>query len=111
MAHAHHNMSIQVMCYLYTESNGATRLVPGSHLWDDEREPTEAESVQAIMPKGSVCVFVGGVYHGGSHNVTAGEWRIGMFAGYILGWLRQEQNFASRCHLKLLARYRSRSLD
>ena len=81
------------MCYLYTESNGATRLVPGSHLWDDEREPTEAESVQAIMPKGSVCVFVGGVYHGGSHNVTAGEWRIGMFAGYILGWLRQEQYF------------------
>ena len=99
------------MCYLYTESNGATRLVPGSHLWDDEREPTEAESVQAIMPKGSVCVFVGGVYHGGSHNVTAGEWRIGMFAGYIQGWLRQEQNIFLTVHLKLLARYRSRSLD
>ena len=38
----------------FTESNGATRLVPRSHLWDDEREPTEAESVQAVMPKGSV---------------------------------------------------------
>ncbi len=26
-------------------------------------------------------------------NRTADEWRIGMFSGYILGWLRQEQNF------------------
>ena len=80
------------MCYLYTESNGATRLVPESHLWDDEREPTEAESVQAVMPKGSVCVcrsYLPGV----SRNVTEHEWRIGMFAGYILGWLRQEQKF------------------
>jgi len=77
----------------FTESNGATRLVPGSHLWDDKREPTEVESVQAIMPKGSVCIFVGAIYHGGSRNVTTNDWRIGMFAGYILGWLRQEQNF------------------
>ena len=77
----------------FTEENGATRIVPGSHTWDDHREPTEAESVQAVMPKGSVCIFVGAVYHGGSHNVTADEWRLGMFAGYILGWLRQEQNF------------------
>ena len=77
----------------FTEANGATRMVPGSHLWDDVREPTEAETVQAVMPKGSVCVFVGAIYHGGSRNVTADEWRIGMFAGYILGWLRQEQNF------------------
>ena len=45
------------------------------------------------MPKGSVCFFVGGIYHGGGANRTADEWRIGMFQGYCLGWLRQEQNF------------------
>ena len=77
----------------FTGENGATRLVPGSHHWDDERKPQEHETVQAIMPKGSVCVFVGGVYHGGSPNSTAAQWRIGMFSGYCLGWLRQEQNF------------------
>ena len=77
----------------FTQANGATRIVPGSHLWDDVREPKEAETVQAVMPKGSVCVFLGAVYHGGSRNVTTDEWRMGMFAGYILGWLRQEQNF------------------
>ena len=77
----------------FTAENGATRLVPGSHLWDDERRPTEAETVQAVMKKGSLCVFVGGTYHGGGANVTSDEWRIGMFAGYVLGWLRQEQNY------------------
>ena len=77
----------------FTAENGATRLVPGSHKWDDIRQPTEAEAVQAIMPKGSACFFVGATYHGGSPNYTKDEWRIAMFTGYILGWLRQEQNF------------------
>ena len=77
----------------FTEENGATRIIPGSHHWDDLRVPEESETVQAVMPKGSVCFFVGGVYHGGGANRTADEWRIGMFQGYCLGWLRQEQNF------------------
>ena len=77
----------------FRADNGATRIVPGSHRWDDERKPGPAETAPAVMPKGSVCLFLGATYHGGGANVTAGEWRIGMFAGYILGWLRQEQNF------------------
>jgi ectoine hydroxylase-related dioxygenase (phytanoyl-CoA dioxygenase family) len=77
----------------FTADNGATRMVPGSHLWDDERKPGEEETVQAVMPKGSVCMFLGGIYHGGGANRTADQWRLGMFAGYVLGWLRQEQNY------------------
>ncbi|HCU89806.1 MAG TPA: hypothetical protein DGR97_07680 [Gammaproteobacteria bacterium] len=77
----------------FTEENGATRIIPGSHLWDDHRIPREDETVPVVMSKGSFCVFVGGVYHGGGRNVTANEWRIAMFAGYSLGWLRQEQNW------------------
>ena len=77
----------------FSESNGATRMIPGSHRWDDERKPTEEETVQAVMPKGSVCLFLGGIYHGGGQNHTQDEWRIGMFTAYTLGWLRQEQNF------------------
>ena len=77
----------------FTEENGATRIIPGSHLWDDERVPRDDETVPAAMTKGSVCVFVGGIYHGGGRNVTADEWRIAIFAGYALGWLRQEQNW------------------
>ncbi len=77
----------------FTEENGATRLIPGSHLWDDERVPQNEETVPAVMSKGSFCVFLGGTYHGGGRNVTSDEWRIAMFAGYALGWLRQEQNW------------------
>ncbi len=77
----------------FTAKNGATRVIPGSHLWDDERQPREEETVQAIMPKGSACIFLGATYHGGGRNTTADQWRIAMFSGYLLGWLRQEQNF------------------
>jgi hypothetical protein len=77
----------------FTEENGATRIISGSHLWDDERIPREDETVPAVMSKGSFCAFVGGIYHGGGRNVTANEWRVAMFAGYALGWLRQEQNW------------------
>ena len=77
----------------FTATNGATRMIPGSHRWEEGREPTEQETVQAVMPKGSVCLFLGGVYHGGGQNHTDDEWRMGMFSAYTLGWLRQEQNF------------------
>ena len=76
----------------FTTENGATRLVPGSHRWGDERTPTEAETVQAVMPRGSVCLFLGGIFHGGGENRTEEQWRLGMFTAYTLGWLRQEQS-------------------
>jgi hypothetical protein len=77
----------------FTEENGATRIIPGSHLWDDERVPRDDETVGAVMKKGSFCVFLGATYHGGGRNTTQDDWRIAMFAGYALGWLRQEQNW------------------
>lgn len=77
----------------FTEENGATRIIPGSHLWDDERVPRDDETIGAVMPKGSFCCFVGATYHGGGRNTTRDQWRVAMFAGYALGWLRQEQNW------------------
>ena len=44
----------------FTEENGATRLVPGSHLRDEPPNPLELyETIAAEMPKGSVLVWVG----------------------------------------------------
>jgi hypothetical protein len=76
----------------YTEENGATRAVPKSHLWDDERQPLDSEGVSAVMPRGSALVYVGSVYHGGGANRTKDQFRIGIIMGYSLGWLRQEEN-------------------
>ena len=75
----------------FTAENGATRLVRGSHLWEPERKATDADIVQAAMPKGSVAVWLGAVLHGMAVNYTDAP-RTGMVSGYSVGWLRQEEN-------------------
>jgi ectoine hydroxylase-related dioxygenase (phytanoyl-CoA dioxygenase family) len=77
----------------FTEENGATQTVLGSHRWPDGREPGEGDAViQAVMPRGSVFLYLGSTYHGGGANRTSDKWRTGMLLGYALGWLRQEEN-------------------
>ena len=77
----------------FTKENGATQTVLGSHRWPDEREPGEGDAViQAVMPRGSVFIYLGSTYHGGGTNRSTEDWRTGMLLGYALGWLRQEEN-------------------
>ncbi len=77
----------------FTEETGATRVIPGSHVWDDKRIPNDDdEIVQATMPRGSVLIYLGSVWHGGGANRSKDAWRAGMICGYSLGWLRQEEN-------------------
>jgi ectoine hydroxylase-related dioxygenase (phytanoyl-CoA dioxygenase family) len=76
----------------FTEANGATRVVPGTHLAD--RSPDYGapyESVAAEMPRGSVLVWHGSLWHGGGANTTA-ERRVGIAMNYCAGWIRQQEN-------------------
>jgi ectoine hydroxylase-related dioxygenase (phytanoyl-CoA dioxygenase family) len=76
----------------FTEANGATRLVPGSHLRD--HSPTYGQhyaSVPAEMTKGSVLVWHGSLWHGGGANRT-GERRVGIAMNYCAGYIRQQEN-------------------
>ncbi|NNF78303.1 MAG: hypothetical protein HKN05_09780 [Rhizobiales bacterium] len=75
----------------FTADNGGTRLVPGSHLWDDARQPEPDEIISAEMPAGSVLIYTGNVIHGGGAN-RANAPRYGVALHYVLGWLRQEEN-------------------
>jgi len=76
----------------FTEANGGTHLVPGSHRWAAGRVAREDEVVAAEMAAGSVLLWMGGTLHGAGANRTADEWRFGVFLSYSLGWLRQEEN-------------------
>ncbi|MEZ5559846.1 MAG: phytanoyl-CoA dioxygenase family protein [Pseudomonadales bacterium] len=77
----------------FTADNGATELVPGSHLWAESREPRADEIVQAIMPAGSVVVFAGNLLHRGGANRSSGT-RLGITPQYCMPWLRQLENMS-----------------
>jgi ectoine hydroxylase-related dioxygenase (phytanoyl-CoA dioxygenase family) len=74
----------------FSDANGATRLVPGSHRWDPERRPDEREVVQATMPAGSMLVYLGGLVHGGGANTTDTA-RPGLLLEYVVSWLRPQE--------------------
>jgi ectoine hydroxylase-related dioxygenase (phytanoyl-CoA dioxygenase family) len=76
----------------FTSQNGATRLVPGSHLWGDDRRPSdEDELLRAEMPAGSVLFYLGNLWHGGGANHTD-EPRLGVILEYVVSWLRPQEN-------------------
>ncbi len=76
----------------FTEANGATRVIPGSHLADGHPNYGEHyDSIPAEMPKGSVLVWNGSLWHGGGANST-GERRVGIAMNYCAGWVRQQEN-------------------
>ena len=76
----------------FTKANGATNVVPGSHLWEPAREAEPREILQAEMPAGSALIYLGSTLHGGGANTTADTRRRGMFFGFVVGWLRTEEN-------------------
>ncbi|HKJ24835.1 MAG TPA: phytanoyl-CoA dioxygenase family protein [Myxococcota bacterium] len=75
----------------FTERNGATRVIPGSHRFDDKLELTLEDTEPAEMEAGSVLLYTGALYHGGGPNRSDAV-RAGINITYALSWLRQEEN-------------------
>ena len=76
----------------FTEANGATRIIPGSHLRDHSPDfGAPYDSIAAEMPAGSVLVWHGSLWHGGGANTTD-ERRVGIAMNYCAGWIRQQEN-------------------
>ena len=80
----------------FTEHNGATRVIPGSHVWPDDRKPSPEETVPAEMDVGSVLIYTGSVFHGGGAN-HSDRARTAVNIDYCLSWLRQEENQYLSC--------------
>jgi ectoine hydroxylase-related dioxygenase (phytanoyl-CoA dioxygenase family) len=89
----HDELVVNIMWPLedFTEANGATRIVPGSHHWVDERPGPDTPTVAVEMDAGSALVYLGSVWHGGGANTTAAV-RLGVVLHYAVGWLRPVEN-------------------
>jgi ectoine hydroxylase-related dioxygenase (phytanoyl-CoA dioxygenase family) len=76
----------------FTEANGATRIIPGSHLADESPDlVSQYESIPAEMERGSVLVWHGSLWHGGGANTTDTR-RVGIAMNYCAGYIRQQEN-------------------
>jgi phytanoyl-CoA dioxygenase PhyH len=82
----------------FTEDNGATRFIPGSHLEDHTGSTPEAlarrwgETVAVCGSAGSLVCLDGRVLHQTGANTTADERRHGVIAYYCQPWIRQQEN-------------------
>jgi len=75
----------------FTERNGATRVIPGSHRLGDGLRFEEKDTEPAEMRAGSVLFYTGALYHGAGANRSDAT-RIGLNLTYARAWLRQEEN-------------------
>ncbi len=92
----------------FTEENGATHVILGSHLWEDVYDadkdpgtttwfgPPPQETIRATMPKGSVLIWTGWTVHGAGANLS-NERRVGMNIDYGVSFLAQEENQFLAC--------------
>lgn len=98
---------LQIMLALteFTADNGGTMVIPGSHHWDDERQPLLREAIPTEMAAGSALLFLGGVYHGGGTNRTESEWRTGVTYSLDASFVRQEENHYLALSPELVASY------
>ncbi len=76
----------------FTETNGASRVLPGSHLDPDpDLEGAVGATTSLEMPAGSVGLWDGRLIHGGGANQTDRP-RRAVAVLYARAWLRQQEN-------------------
>jgi fumagillin biosynthesis dioxygenase len=90
----------------FTERNGATRFVPGSHRKDHgpDAQAALAASMPIECPAGSVFVMDGRVWHQTGPNVTSDETRAGLFAYYVRPFIRPQWDWQLTIKPEQLAR-------
>lgn len=85
---------LQIICAVsdFTAENGGTLVIPGSHLWDDDRKPEISEAIPTVMKAGSALIFLGSTFHAGGANTTANEYRTAAGMALDVSNVRQEEN-------------------
>jgi hypothetical protein len=75
----------------FRAENGGTRLWPGSHLRQEERQLPAEEAVCPELDPGDALLFLGSTLHGAGAN-RSGAPRRGIIVSYCLGWLKPYEN-------------------
>jgi ectoine hydroxylase-related dioxygenase (phytanoyl-CoA dioxygenase family) len=104
------SLSTIVAVDAFTRENGGTEVIPGSHLWSDDRlvgsydrgargadlAPTDAafapRAETVVMPAGGCIVFAGTLLHRGGAN-RGSRPRCAFSNQYCQPWARQQENF------------------
>lgn len=92
----------------FSEENGGTRVVLGSHRTLRSWHLPELSDWEAVeMPRGSVLFYLGSTWHGAGANRSNAA-RNALVNTYSLGWLRQEYNQYLYAPPELAARFSPR---
>ena len=106
-------VNVMVMLSDFTEENGATRVVPGSHKFgkyppmatdlgigvsvDQRRNVVPIETIPAVAPAGTAMLFEGRLWHGAGDNVSDVR-RYSMTIYWALAFLRQQECMPASTH-------------
>jgi ectoine hydroxylase-related dioxygenase (phytanoyl-CoA dioxygenase family) len=82
----------------FTQANGGTRLVPGSHLVSERRQYALEDTVAAEGPAGAALIFDGRLAHGTGANLTEEEHRHAILSYHCRPFVRQQENYFLGLH-------------
>lgn len=92
----------------FTATNGATEILPGSHLWGGETpDEFDTRSCKIEMSAGSVAVFLGSTYHRGGANLGDAT-RLGITTQFCEPWIRPIETMTLAVPPEVAAQYSPR---
>lgn len=87
----------------FTEENGATRVIPGSHKWPDfSVMGTPEDTIPAEMKAGDACLILGKTVHGGGANKTTNFYRRAVAFPFQASFLTPEEAYAHITPLEIV---------
>lgn len=92
----------------FTDDNGATEIIPRSHLWGAQGpQEYHPDLTPAIMPSGSLMVCLGTLWHRGGGNRSKRS-RLAITPQYSIAWARQQENMTLAVAPEIAAGYSER---
>ena len=94
----------------FTPTNGATRVLPSSHLWGADKKPNKKDTIPAACPVGSVIYYLGTTFHSGGPNRSEAP-RHGLTIQYCQPYIRPLEDLMLAVDPRKLSEIPSRIVD